>query len=132
MAQNANCADIRGNYSASDGDLDAAFALLLADAQWGSKGTFDYARQARRVLRGIVTKDVNSRTRLIGLGDWTRMAAPALQTGSRPSDWMLDHFTAFSRLKGAASGSACALRSWRGSPRCSRATRRSPASSPTS
>jgi endo-1,4-beta-D-glucanase Y len=99
-AQNATCANIRGDYSATDGDLDAAFALLLAHAQWGSGGTVNYAREARRVLKGIIAKEVSKRTRLIGLGDWTRSAAPALQAGSRPSDWMLDHFTAFARLKG--------------------------------
>ena len=102
-AQDASCANIKGDYSATDGDLDAAFALVLADAQWGSRGAIDYARQARRVLRGIVAKEVNARTRLIALGDWTTSSpVPALRSGSRPSDWMLDHFTAFARLKGGA------------------------------
>jgi hypothetical protein len=55
------------------------------------------------VLRGIVAKEVNAGTRLIALGDWTTSSpAPALRSGSRPSDWMLDHFTAFARQKGGA------------------------------
>src|SRR4029079_11723661 len=35
-AQDARCRDVQGPDSATDGDLDAAFGLLLADAQWGS------------------------------------------------------------------------------------------------
>src|SRR5438128_2865437 len=40
--QNTSCADANGKDSASDGDLDIAYALLLADKQWGSGGAIDY------------------------------------------------------------------------------------------
>jgi len=44
--QQTNCAE----DSATDGDLDIAFGLLLADAQWGSSGAIDYHQAARDVI----------------------------------------------------------------------------------
>ena len=38
----------RGDVSATDGDLDIAYALLLADQKWGSEGTIDYRSEATR------------------------------------------------------------------------------------
>ena len=36
--------------SATDGDLDIAFALLLADKQWGSDGKINYLEQAKNIM----------------------------------------------------------------------------------
>src|SRR6185436_2654698 len=36
--------------SATDGDLDIAFALLLADKQWGSCGRINYLAEAKKVI----------------------------------------------------------------------------------
>jgi len=45
------CATPPGDFdSAADGDLDIAYALLLADRQWGSCGTVNYLLEAQRVL----------------------------------------------------------------------------------
>ena len=43
-AQNEHCQDIEGRDSATDGDLDIAYALLLADRQWGSTSGIDLTR----------------------------------------------------------------------------------------
>ena len=51
-AQDARCRDVEGGDSATDGDLDAAYGLLLAHAQWGSGGAIDYLGAARRMLDG--------------------------------------------------------------------------------
>src|SRR5262249_15615131 len=56
--------------SATDGDLDIAFALLLADRQWGSCGRIDYFGEAQKVIRAIRAHDLNSTTNLLLLGDW--------------------------------------------------------------
>lgn len=40
--------DINGVDSATDGDMDIAYALLLADSQWGSSGEINYLSQAKR------------------------------------------------------------------------------------
>ena len=46
--QNKSCENVEGTDSASDGDLDIAYALLLADKQWGSCGAIDYRGEAQQ------------------------------------------------------------------------------------
>src|SRR5262249_60155237 len=58
-AQNKSCNDYMGADSATDGDLDIAFALLLADKQWGSKGAIDYAAAGQAVAAGILSGEAN-------------------------------------------------------------------------
>jgi len=45
-AQDKNCKDISGD-SATDGDMDIAYALLLADKQWGSYGDINYLNEGK-------------------------------------------------------------------------------------
>jgi len=81
--------------SATDGDLDMAYALLLAHAQWGSTpgGRFDYMAQALEIIRGLQSfvmttgTGTSHRTRL---GDWSTN-----NSNTRSSDWMVGHFRAF-------------------------------------
>ena len=101
-AQDARCRDVEGGDSATDGDLDAAYGLLLAHAQWGSGGALDYLGAARRMLAGILAEDVHPGTDLTLLGDWTARGAPRHWHASRPSDWMLGHFAAFAAATGDA------------------------------
>ena len=44
--------------SNSDADMDAALALLLADKQWGSEGTENYASYAKSLLQDIYGNDI--------------------------------------------------------------------------
>ena len=53
--------------SATDGDLDIAFALLLADKQWGSGGA--YLAEAKKVIAAIKEKEMNAMTKLPLLAD---------------------------------------------------------------
>ena len=41
-----------GADSATDGDMDIAYALLLADKVWGSGGSYDYAAMGKAVIIG--------------------------------------------------------------------------------
>jgi len=77
--------------SATDGDLDIAFALLLADKQWPGAG---YLQKAQAVIADIQAGDMHQTTHQPLLGDW---AAPgdAQYDATRPSDFMLDHFRSF-------------------------------------
>jgi endo-1,4-beta-D-glucanase Y len=98
------CADSPngGNDSASDGDYDIAFALLLASAQWPSGGTIDYAAEARKVIAAIRTHEVNPTTKLALMGDWATPSDPNFYYGTRSSDFMMDHFRAFRAASGDA------------------------------
>jgi hypothetical protein len=94
-AQNRRCRDVKRAVSATDGDLDIAYGLLLAHRQWGSKGAIDYLGVARRTLAGILAEDIHADMHLTTLGDWTRPDRPWYWNGSRHSDWMLGHFSVF-------------------------------------
>lgn len=94
-AQDVNCKNVVGADSATDGDLDIAYALLLADAQWGSAGSINYLSEARKVIAAIRRSNVHPTTKLVNLGDWVDSSSPTYYNSTRSSDWMLGHFRAF-------------------------------------
>ncbi|MET0404513.1 MAG: glycosyl hydrolase family 8 [Cystobacter sp.] len=95
-AQDIHCNDVLENSSATDGDLDIAYALLLAHKQWGSAGAINYSAEATRVLTAIAQSNINPVTRLTNLGDWARWPSdPNFYYATRSSDWMLGHFRGF-------------------------------------
>ncbi len=82
--------------SALDGDADLAYGLLLADAQWGSRGAVDYHAKALDLLDGILRSEVGPDSHLPMLGDWVDPARVDFdQWSTRSSDWMPEHFRAF-------------------------------------
>jgi endo-1,4-beta-D-glucanase Y len=88
-----------GNDSATDGDMDIAYALLLADQQWGSAGAIDYMSEAQTVIAAIMDSEVNQNLWILKLGDWvgdTGMYAK----GTRLSDFMFNHLKAFQSATG--------------------------------
>ncbi len=97
--QDVNCRSVNGGDAATDGDLDVAYGLLLADRQWGSTGTYDYRQLAIRHINAIKASEVNPSTNLLKLGDWTS-AGDRYYYLSRSSDWMADHFRAFRKATG--------------------------------
>lgn len=83
-------------YSATDGDLDIAYSLILAHDQWGSSGTINYLAEAKKMITdGIKKSNVTTNNRL-NLGDWDSKSA----LNTRPSDWMLSHLRAFYEVTG--------------------------------
>lgn len=92
--QTRDCKDAPdgGDMSATDGDLDTALALLLADKKWGGyREAFDQAQQA--ILEREVTADGMMR-----LGDW---AVDEDYSGtSRSSDFMPASFAFFAKATG--------------------------------
>lgn len=96
--QDANCKSVNGSDSATDGDLEIAYGLLLADKVWGSAGTVNYLAEAKRVINAIKASEVNSSTHFLLLGDWADDAQ--YKNSSRTSDWMPGHFRAFEKATG--------------------------------
>jgi len=102
-----------GNGScATDGDLDIAYALLLADKQWGSDGQYNYYEYALKMINDLwdfcidVESDTLEQNNLepnyhVKGGDWTNMRLHSAKGYglmidiTRTSDHMLDHFKAF-------------------------------------
>lgn len=79
--------------SATDGDLDIAYALILADERWGSKGEIKYNRLAKKLLTTIKKKEINPTTKLPKVGDWA--TGPKSATVVRTSDLMTAYFRKF-------------------------------------
>ncbi len=88
-----------GNNSATDGDLDIAFALLLADKQWGSTGNINYLTEAFYIIDAIKQNEVNQGLWIPILGDWVLPGSDEYDD-TRPSDFMMDHFRAFQNASG--------------------------------
>jgi len=95
--------------SASDGDLDIAYALILADKQWGSGGDNpDYIGMAKGMMKeGILGFDISKSTNRVLMGDFAKgqKGGPGKvfkdrfnETCTRPSDWLLDHFRLFASV----------------------------------
>jgi hypothetical protein len=93
--------------SQTDGDLDIALSLLMADRQWGSTGPVNYLAEARDLIGAIKASDMT----LMGLpvlGDWVKIGPsqvdagvppdPKYSVGLRSSDLMPGHFRAFSAI----------------------------------
>jgi endo-1,4-beta-D-glucanase Y len=95
------CFRIKGaaSGSATDGDMDVAFGLLLADSQWGSGGTINYYAEARKVMAAIKAKEMNPTTKLPLLAD-DIASGDMMYFTTRPSDFMLDHFRSFGKASG--------------------------------
>jgi endo-1,4-beta-D-glucanase Y len=85
----------RGRSSATDGDLDIAHALLVANARFGRDGEVDYLAEARKVIAAIKTYEFDRETHLPLLGSWAQAGVGKLGTTTRSSDLHLDHFRAF-------------------------------------
>jgi endo-1,4-beta-D-glucanase Y len=94
---NDDCEDQDGANSATDGDMDIAYALLLADRSWGSQGRYDYRDLAVRRINAIKAGTVHPSSKLMRLGDWSKPDLPELYGVSRTSDWNPQYFDAFEK-----------------------------------
>jgi len=92
--QNSAGVSVNGGDSATDGDLAIAYALLMADHQWGSTRDHPYRDLAIVRIKAIKRYNIDPVTRLPLLGDWSSPDEPNYHS-TRPSDFMLDHFRAF-------------------------------------
>jgi hypothetical protein len=82
-----------GGWNAMDGDLDIAMALLMADRQWGSSGTWNYKQEALNTIGALKAWNMKDD------GTTKGMSTPNV---SRTSDYMTGHFRAFKRATGDA------------------------------
>jgi endo-1,4-beta-D-glucanase Y len=92
--QQGSCANPGGNDdAATDGDLDIGYALLLADAQWGSAGAINYINEAKAIINASMASETHPSSYHPLLGDW--VSSPSDLKLSRSSDFLPDHFKAF-------------------------------------
>ncbi len=97
-AQKKGCLDLDGS-SATDGDMDIAYSLLLANAQWGSGGEVYYLEEARLMITAIMEQEINH-------ANFSALLSNSVEYDSkdysdtRSSDFMPDHFRAFGQVSG--------------------------------
>ena len=91
--QITGCINADGNDSASDGDIDIAFGLLLAHSQWGSWGNINYFEEGKLMIEAIMEDDIHNDYFSVKLGDWVNPGPYA--RGTRTSDFIFDHFRLF-------------------------------------
>ncbi|MFI5162896.1 MAG: glycosyl hydrolase family 8 [Sphingobacteriales bacterium] len=94
-AQDKNCKNLDPS-SATDGDMDIAYSLLLANAQWGSNSNIDYLKEARNMIAAIMKYEINSKTYSVILSDAVEYDSKDY-FDMRASDFMPDHFKAFEK-----------------------------------
>jgi len=87
--------------SATDGDLDIACALLMANSQWGSRGKIDYRKEALKVIAAIGFAETDPQRHTLTLGSWVDDESPQ-RGGFRPSDFIPAHFKTFAVASGEA------------------------------
>ena len=99
--QTKDCKD-DGTDTATDGDLDIAQSLLLADKQWGSAGPVNYKAEALKVIAAIEAHEIAPKSFHVLMGDWASLDEPKQYYGTRTSDFMLSHFRSFAAATGTA------------------------------
>ena len=94
--------DSNGADSATDGDLDIAYALLLADKIWGSSGEINYRQAAELVINDIMKYDVSHDDNILRLGDWAYDVDKndKYYTATRASDFIMQYFPVFYEVTG--------------------------------
>lgn len=94
--------DSQSSDSATDGDMDIAYALLLADNQWGSAGAINYREEAMKVIHALMDSVVDQKTWTLKLGDWVRPDLSEdeqkFRSATRPSDFILGHIKVFASV----------------------------------
>lgn len=76
--------------TATDGDIDIAYALLIAHKTWGSDGAIDYIAECEKHIKAIAKWDLDTTYNFTRLGDWQANAGDTsrFKYASRPCDWM--------------------------------------------
>lgn len=90
----------KDDSSATDGDMDIAYALILAHEQWGSADPDrNYLAEARRIINnGLKQSCMSPTTKRVMLGDFGEWYHGAGQYNTRTSDWMTAHLRAYQKV----------------------------------
>ena len=88
---NADGTSAGEGWNAMDGDLDIALALLMADRQWGSGGTWNYLQEGQNTIAALKSWNMRQDGTTKGLREGKN---------NRTSDYMVGHFRAFKAVTG--------------------------------
>jgi len=97
-AQYINGKDV-DKTSATDGDMDIAYSLLLADKQWGSNGDINYLAEAKLMIADIMRYEINPKTGSVILSNGIEKESRDY-FDMRSSDFLPVNFKAFRQATG--------------------------------
>lgn len=94
--------NVSGADSATDGDLDIAYSLLMADSIWGSDGDINYKQTAVDVINDIMEYEVNKTEWILQLGDWVSFSDEndTVYSATRASDFIMQYMPVFAEVTG--------------------------------
>jgi len=91
--------DTKEGDSATDGDMDIIYSLLLADKQWGSEGAYNYKQIALDMLKDFWKYCVHQEYYTLLLGDWAvAIDDDVLRDATRTSDFIISHLKVFAEV----------------------------------
>ena len=96
--QTKDCLSLDGG-TATDGDMDIAYSLLLADAQWGHHSNIPYREEALAMIGAIHRLEINPVTHIVMEEDGETPRSKDYYD-TRSSDFMPDHLRAFREATG--------------------------------
>ncbi|MGB2510646.1 glycosyl hydrolase family 8 [Leuconostoc suionicum] len=62
----------KNNTDATDGDMDIAYALLMADQKWHSTGKYNYKKLATNIVNDLIKYNYNDENELLRVGNWAK------------------------------------------------------------
>jgi hypothetical protein len=95
-----NCAKVFDDHSEVNGDILFAYALAVADKQWGSTGKVNYLDELNKTAAAIKQFDMSTlKTPLIG--DWATLPDEGMWTTvAKPQNFILGAFRNFGKISG--------------------------------
>jgi endoglucanase len=96
--QKKDCVSLDGG-TATDGDMDIAYSLLLADAQWGRHSNIPYKQDALAMISAIREQEINPVTYIVMEANGAHPRNKDYYD-MRSSDFMPDHLRAFREASG--------------------------------
>lgn len=94
--------NVSGADSATDGDMDIAYSLLIADSVWGSDEGIDYKQSAIDIINDIMKYEVNKTDWVLQLGDWAYYTdeSDVNYSATRASDFIMQYMPVFAEVTG--------------------------------
>lgn len=85
--------------SATDGDMDISYGLLLAHKFWGKKDQIKYKEEALKRINALMDSCVSKQDYILTLGDWVKgIPNSNFKNVTRSSDFMMHHLIEFSKV----------------------------------
>jgi endo-1,4-beta-D-glucanase Y len=85
--------------SATDGDMDISYGLLLANKLWGENDKINYKTESLKRIHALMDSCVNKKDYILTLGDWVKeIEGKNFKYVCRSSDFLIYHIREFIKV----------------------------------